>query len=84
MVTWNLPIRKLLDLRRQHGDQKALDLLDLATAGPEGMVETQTLIDRWQVTQSAVSRRITSLQAMGLVDVSSGHGVYSVHWTVLR
>jgi DNA-binding IclR family transcriptional regulator len=83
-MTWTLPIRKLLQLRQLHGDQKALDLLELATAGPEGMVSTQTLIERWQVTQLNVSRRIAGLQAIGLVDVTSGHGVYSVHWTVLR
>ena len=84
MVSWNLPIRKLLDLRRQHGDQKALDLLELSMAGPAGTVSTQKLMERWQVTQSVVSRRVTALQAMGLVDVSSGHGFYQVHWTVLR
>jgi DNA-binding IclR family transcriptional regulator len=84
VVSWRLPIRLLLELRRLHGDQKTLDLLELATLGPEGMVETQTLIDRWQVTQSAVSRRITSLQAMGLVDVTAGGGSYRVHWTALR
>ena len=73
-MRWNLPIRKLLDLRRQHGDQKALDLLELSMAGPEGTVSTQKLMERWQVTQPNVSRRIASLQAMGLVDVSSEIG----------
>lgn len=84
MVSWTLPIRKLLDLRRLHGDQKALDLLELATTGPQGTVSTQKLMERWQVSQSVVSRRVTALQAMGLVDVSSGHGFYMLHWTVLR
>jgi DNA-binding IclR family transcriptional regulator len=84
VVSWTLSIRKLLDLRQQFGDQKALDLLELATAGPEGTVSTQKLMERWRVTQPNVSRRVTALQAIGLVDVSSGHGVYSVHWTVLR
>lgn len=83
-MTWTLPIRKLLQLRQQHGDQNVLDLLELATIGTEGMVSTQTLIERWQVTQPNVSRRITSLQVSGLVDVTSGHGVYNVHWTALR
>lgn len=83
-MTWTLPIRKLLQLRQLHGDQKVLDLLELATIGTEGMVSTQTLIERWQVTQPNVSRRVTALQTLSLVDVSSGHGVYSVHWTVLR
>jgi len=83
-MTWNLPIRKLLELRKNHGDQKALDLLELSMAGPEGTVSTKTLMKRWQVTQPNVSRRITALQAMGLVDVTSGYGFYQVHWTVLR
>ena len=83
-MRWNLPTRKLLDLRRQHGDQKVLDLLELSMAGPEGTVSTQKLIERWQVTQPNVSRRIASLQAIELVDVSNGHGFYQVHWTVLR
>jgi DNA-binding IclR family transcriptional regulator len=84
VVSWTLAIRKLLDLRRQHGDQKALDLLELSMAAPAGTVSTQKLMERWQVTQPNVSRRVTALQAMGLVDVSSGHGFYMVHWTVLR
>lgn len=84
MVSWSFPIRKLLDLRRLHGDQKALDLLELSMVGPAGTVSTQKLMERWQVTQPNVSRRIASLQAMGLVDVTSGHGFYQVHWTVLR
>jgi DNA-binding IclR family transcriptional regulator len=83
-MTWTLSIRKLLQLRQLHGDQKVLDLLELSMAGPEGMVSTQALIERWQVTQSAVSRRITSLQAVGLVDVTAGGGSYRVHWTLLR
>lgn len=83
-MTWTLSIRKLLQLRQLHGDQKVLDLLELSMAGPEGMVSTQALIERWQVTQSAVSRRITSLQTIGLVDVTAGGGSYRVHWTLLR
>ncbi len=83
-MTWTLPIRKLLQLRQLHGDQNVLDLLELSMAGPEGMVSTQALIERWQVTQPNVSRRVAALQTIGLVDVTSGHGAYSVHWTVLR
>lgn len=83
-MTWTLPIRKLLQLRQLHGDQKVLDLLELSMAGPEGMVSTQALIERWQVTQPNVSRRVAALQTIGLVDVTSGHGAYNVHWTVLR
>jgi len=83
-MTWKLSIRRLLELRKKHGDQKALDLLELSMAGPEGTVSTKTLMERWQVTQPNASRRITALQAMGLVDVTSGYGFYHVHWTVLR
>ena len=82
--SFTVRIRGLLDMRQKYGDQKVLDLLELATIGTEGIVSTQQLMDRWKVTQPNVSRRITNLQALGLIDVSSGDGVYHVHWSALR
>lgn len=83
-MSWQVPIRRLLDLRHQYGDQKVLDLLELSASGPEGVISTNDLMTRWKVTQPNVSRRITNLQALGLIDVSSGDGVYHVHWSALR
>jgi hypothetical protein len=45
--------------------RRHLDLLELSMAGPAGTVSTQKLMERWQVTQSVVSRRVTAPQAMG-------------------
>jgi DNA-binding IclR family transcriptional regulator len=83
-MAWQLPIRRLLDMRMLHGDRVALDLLELAAIGDTGIASTQSLIKKWRVTQSSVSRRIAALQNLGLVDVTPGYGEYQIHWTVLR
>ena len=83
-MSWQVPIRRLLDMRHQYGDQKVLDLLELSASGPEGVISTNDLMTRWKVTQPNVSRRIANLQGAGLVDISSAHGFYRIHWSILR
>ena len=75
-----IPIRSLTALRPAVADQTLLDYLDMSIITPEpGIVTTRELRERWQCSQSQVSRRINSVAVAGLVDVSSHWGGYRVH-----
>lgn len=80
-LAFTLAISKLLQLRRQHSDQMALDWLSVAMLlrYEPGIVTTEQLMRAWGVGQSTVSRRLTALAATQLLDVSRGYGGYAVH-----
>jgi hypothetical protein len=42
-------------------------------------VATAALREAWGCDQSTVSRRVRALVAVGLADITSGHGLYYVH-----
>jgi hypothetical protein len=75
-----IPIRRLTGLRPAVKDQALLDFLDLAIMTPEpGVVTTNELRDRWQCSQSQVSRRLSAVCAAQLVDITSHWDGYRVH-----
>ena len=76
-----ISIRRLLEVRSDHGDQLALDYLSLAALlqYAPGLVATADLSAAWQVSQSSVSRRINALDRARLIDVSGSHGAYQVN-----
>lgn len=79
-MTFTIPIRHLLQLRHEHSDRLLMDYLELVTIAREpGQVRTADLQQRWQTSQSSVSRRISALVACGLIDATSIHGAYQVH-----
>ena len=73
-------IRPLLDLRHRHADQTLLDYLTLVTLAPTpGTIPVATLRERWGCSQPQVSRRLNTVAAAGLADITPGWGVYQVH-----
>jgi hypothetical protein len=79
-MTFTIPIRRLLELRRDYADQTLLDYLELTTIAREpGFVSTQLLQQRWAVHQCNVSRRINRLASDGLVEITPDYGGYLVH-----
>lgn len=80
-MTTTISIRRLLELRISHSDQLALDYLSLAALlrYTPGVACVQQLQQRWNVSQSSVSRRVAHLATAGLIEVTNGSGVYHVH-----
>jgi hypothetical protein len=79
-MSFNIPIRRLLDFRGEAGDQVICDFLSLATIGHEpGFVGTDLLREHWRCSQPTVSRRIHAIAAAGLVDITPMHGGYHIH-----
>ena len=75
-----IPIRHLLALRPELPDQVLLDYLTLIhlRANP-GKVATRDLRERWGCSQPQVSRRLNTVAAAGLADITPGWGAYQVH-----
>ena len=66
-------------LARRHlvSDATLLDWAEVVTrAGPSGYIRTDDLEELWQVSQSAVSRRLSRLVAAGLLQYRAGGGTY--------
>jgi len=75
-----IPIPHLLALRAHLSDLTILDYLTLVYLAPTpGTVDTWELARRWGCCRPQVSRRISALTRSGLVEASTGWGVYHVH-----
>ena len=80
-MTIRIPIRHLVALRAEIPDRTLVDYLELAVLTPEpGVVSTSGLRERWRCSQSMVSRRLAAINAAGLAEITSGYGLYHVHW----
>jgi hypothetical protein len=75
-----LPIRDLVALRTTINDLALMDYLHIRSlTGGCGCVTTAALRETWNCDQSTVSRRVNAVVAVGLADITSGHGLYHVH-----
>lgn len=70
----------LLSLRHRVPDGALLDWLDLEQLLPElpASIRTDQLQARWHCSQPNVSRRITRLWDVGLIEYRSGGGLYRI------
>jgi len=76
-----ISISGFVGMRLAVPDHTLLDYLDLAVITPEpGIVATSALTQRWNCSQSTVSRRMAAVAAAGLAEITSAYGNYHVHW----
>ena len=72
----------IVALRATVSDRAILNWLELLVLLPEGngTLETAALRERWNISQPALSRRMSDLFSAGLINYRSGGGRYRVRW----